>query len=78
VRLGNYIAGLANRCFSAFIAFANFCESPCCIAFWASSNCILVWPESNSPVVTVATAPAVCAGALVLRQREVATYRRGH
>jgi hypothetical protein len=43
VRLGNYIAGLANRCFSASIAFPNFCQSPCCIAFWASSNCVLAW-----------------------------------
>jgi hypothetical protein len=28
-----YIVGLANRRFSASIAFPNFFQSPCCIAF---------------------------------------------
>ena len=34
----NYIGGLANKRFSASIAFPNLSQSPCCIAFSASSK----------------------------------------
>ena len=36
-------------------------RSPYCIAFWASSNCILAWPVSTWSAVTFAAAPVVCA-----------------
>jgi glyoxylase-like metal-dependent hydrolase (beta-lactamase superfamily II) len=55
------MAGFANRCLSASIAFPNLSQSPCCMAFWASPNCSRAWSTSNWPVVAFAAVLVICA-----------------
>ena len=42
-----YCAGPVSKRLSMSIALPNFSQSPCSIAFWASSNCALACPSSG-------------------------------
>jgi hypothetical protein len=42
-----YLGGSFSRRLSASIALPNFSQSPCWIAFWADSSCVLAWPNSG-------------------------------
>ena len=47
--LNPYFAGPFSKRLSASIALPKSPQFPCCIAFWASSNCAFAWPKSGCP-----------------------------